>query len=68
MILQAYAFPDVIALGFLAWHSLKHRRFNKVFAVGITVMITSQPLRVVLAGTQTWRETAAWIASIAGAH
>ncbi len=68
MILQAYAFPDIIALSFLAWHSIKNRRFNKVFALGIAVMIVSQPLRVVLAGTETWRETAAWIASTAGAN
>lgn len=62
MILWAYGIPDLIALTCLGWHSWKHRKFNKVFALGVLMMIISQPLRIYLAGTKTWLAIAAWVA------
>lgn len=62
IILWAFGVPDLIALVCLAWHTLKHRKLNKVFAAAVLLLIASHPLRVVLAGTQFWL---AFVASVA---
>jgi hypothetical protein len=62
-ILQAYAIPDVMALLCFGWYTWKHRKFNKAFAVGMALIILSQPLRIWLAGTDAWLELVARIAA-----
>lgn len=62
-ILWAYGAPDLPALVFLGWHTWKHRKLNKIFALAVLLLIVSQPLRIMLAGTKTWLEFAAWLAS-----
>ena len=62
IIVQAYAIPDLMALACFGWYTWKHRKFNKVFAAGIVLMLASQPARIMLAGTQTWLSIAAWMA------
>lgn len=61
-ILWAYGIPDLLAIGCLLWHSVKHRRLNRTFALAVLVLIISQPLRIVLVGTKPWLKFAAWIA------
>jgi hypothetical protein len=61
-ILWAYGVPDLIAVGCLVWLWVKHRRLNRVFALAVLFLIISQPLRIILAGTQTWLQFAAWLA------
>ena len=63
MILQAYGVPDLLALFGFGWYTFKHRKFNKVFAIGIALIITSQPLRIWLAGTDLWLGSVARIAA-----
>ena len=61
-LLWAYGFPDLCALIFFGWYTAKHRKFNKVFAAAIVLLIASQPSRIFLAGTQTWLNLIALIA------
>lgn len=61
-ILWAYGVPDLLAVGCVIWLSVKHRRLNRVFALAVLFLIISQPLRIVLAGTETWLQLAAWFA------
>jgi len=56
-----YGFPDVlalIALGYDTWHNEK---LNKAFALGLGLIIASQPLRLWFGGTETWLQFAAWL-------
>lgn len=62
-IIQALGFPILLGLGCFAWHTWKHRKFNKVFAIALGAFIISGPLRVVFAGTQTWLGFVGWLAS-----
>jgi hypothetical protein len=59
----AYGVPDLFALACLGWHTAKHRRLNKAFAAAVLLFIASQPLRIALAGSETWLRLAAWLAS-----
>jgi hypothetical protein len=61
-ILWAYGVPDLLAVGCLIWLGVKHRRLNRVFAFAVLLLIISQPLRIILAGTQTWLHFAARLA------
>ncbi len=60
--IQAFGGASVIALGCLAWHSVKHRKVNWVFAAGVVMMIVSVPLRIAIGETQAWREIAVRLA------
>ena len=62
IIVQAYALTDLIGLVAFGYYTWKHRRLNKVLAGGLTVLIVSQPLRIMLAGTQPWLSAVAWVA------
>jgi hypothetical protein len=62
-IIQALAFPVLLGLACFAWHTWKHRKFNMVFAIALGAFIVSGPLRVVIAGTQTWLGFVGWLAS-----
>ena len=63
LILQAFGIPDLLALSGFAWYTWKHRKFNKIFASGIALIIATQPLRIFLAGSPIWIEI---MASLAG--
>jgi hypothetical protein len=63
MILWAYGVPDIIVLTAFGWYTWKHRKFNKVFAAAILLLIATQPLRIILAGSKMWLQIAAWLAS-----
>lgn len=63
MILQAYAIPDVIGLACFGWYTWKHRKFNWVFAGALVLLIASQPLRIMLAGSEAWLGFAARLTS-----
>jgi hypothetical protein len=53
--------PSLIALGCLAWHTLKHRRLNKVFALGVLLLVGSYPFRLYFGFTETWLNFMAWV-------
>ena len=62
-IIQAYGIPDLLAIGAFAFYTWKHRKFNWAFALGLLLIIVTQPLRIVLLGSETW---IGFVRSIAG--
>lgn len=50
----AFGSPCLIAIAALVWHSLKHRKINKIFAAGVAVFVISQPLKIVIGLSQGW--------------
>jgi len=61
-LLWGFGVPDVLALASFGWYSWKHRTFNVPFALGVLLVITSLPIRMAFAGTQTWHAIATWLA------
>lgn len=61
MIFWAFGVPDLLALAFFGWYTWKHRKFNKVFAIGLTLLIISHPLRVVMMGSKPWLAFVGWL-------
>lgn len=62
-IIQAFGGAILIALAALGWHTWKHRRLNKTFAVGIVLMIVALPLRIAFGETELWLNITAWLVS-----
>ncbi len=60
-----YGVPDLLAIVLVILDTLHNRRLNKVFLAGALLMIASHPLRITLAGTDTWLRIAAWLTSFA---
>jgi hypothetical protein len=58
-----WGIPDVLAIGFLIYDTWKNRRLNKVFLAGVTLLIVSHVLRLMLAGTDGWLRVASWLTS-----
>lgn len=63
MILWAFGAPALLAVALLGWHSWKHRKLNKVFALGVGLIIVAIPLRIVLMESQAWLSFVGWLAS-----
>ena len=61
IILWAYGIPDLVAITSLVWLSVKHRRFNKIYAAAVLLLIVSHPVRIALTGSQTWIDFVAWV-------
>ena len=53
--------PDLIAIIFLVVDTWRHKRLNKVFLAGVILLIASHPIRMIVAGTDTWLAFANWI-------
>ncbi len=52
--LAFFGLTDVVLLACVAFDTIKHRRLHPVFLWGTIVVIASQPLRLMLAGTDAW--------------
>jgi hypothetical protein len=61
-LLWGFGVPDILAIASFSWYTWKHRRFNAPFALGVLLVITSLPLRLLFAGTPTWHAVATWLA------
>lgn len=62
MIPWAFGAPDLIAIGVFIWFTAKHRKFNRVFAGGLFLLIASQPLRIALMDSPLWLNAVALVA------
>ena len=60
--LFAFGVPALLTAGFFAWYTAKHRKLNKVFAIGTLIVLVMVPLRFVIPGTQAWLSFVAAIA------
>jgi len=60
--LFAFGVPALLAAACFAWHTVKHRKLNKVFAIGTLIVLVMVPVRFVLPGTGAWLQFVAAIA------
>ncbi len=56
-----FGLTDVCVLACVAFDTIKQRRLHPAFAWGTLLLIMSQPLRLMLAGTDTWLRFATWL-------
>ena len=57
--LAFFGLTDLCLVGFVAFDTIRHRRLHPAFVWGSLLIIVSQPLRIVLAGTDAWISFAA---------
>lgn len=62
ILLWAFGTPMLIALTCLGWHTWKHRKLNKVFALAVFLFIFSVPFRIFFAETEIWLRITGWLA------
>jgi hypothetical protein len=62
MIPWAFGAPILLAICAFIWFTVKHRKFNKVFAFGLFIIIASVPLRLVLMESPIWLNAVALVA------
>jgi hypothetical protein len=60
--LWAFGIADLIALGCLGWHTWKHGKLNKVFAIGVLLFIAGVPARMMIGETEIWMSFTNWLA------
>ena len=52
---------DVCVIASLAYDTIKNHKLNQAFALGALLIIVSQPLRLMLSGTEAWMQFASWL-------
>jgi hypothetical protein len=62
--LAFFGLTDLCLLACVAFDTYKHRRLHPVFLWGTIFVIAMQPLRLLLAGTETWMNFAAALISL----
>jgi hypothetical protein len=61
--LWIFGLPAVLAVAALAYDTWRNGRVNWTFLIGTVVLVASFPLRIMIAGTETWLNFAAWLVS-----
>jgi len=56
-----FGLTDLCVLGCIVFDTVRNRRLHPVFLWGTLLIIASQPLRLMLAGTDTWMRLATWL-------
>jgi hypothetical protein len=56
-----FGLTDLCLLACVAFDTVKHRRLHPAFGWGVLLIIASQPLRLMLAGTEAWMRFATWL-------
>jgi len=59
-----FGLTDLIIFACVAFDTIKHRRLHPVFLWGTLFVVLSQPLRLVLAGTDAWISIAAALVNL----
>ena len=60
-ILLYLGLTDLLVLGCVAFDTVKNRRLHPALGWGAGLIIASQPLRLLLAGTSAWMQFATWL-------
>jgi hypothetical protein len=50
----AFGIPAAFAVACFAWYTAKHRKLNKVFALGVLILLVAVPLRMIVPDTELW--------------
>jgi hypothetical protein len=61
-LLWGFGVPDILALASLGLFTWRYRRFSVPVALGVLLVLTSLPIRIMFSGTQTWHAITAWLA------
>ncbi len=56
-----FGLTDLVILAVIAVDTVRNRRLHPAFAWGALLVIASQPLRLMLAGTDVWMRFATWL-------
>lgn len=57
----AFAVTDLLAIVCLVWHSKKHGKLNRVFALGVALLIASHPFQVIVGLSESWIQFVSWL-------
>jgi hypothetical protein len=60
-----FGLTDLCLVAFVLFDTLKQRKLHPVFLWGTLLFIGSQPLRLVLSGTELWTQFATWLVGFA---
>lgn len=60
--LFAFGAPALLAVAGLAWHTVKHRKLNKIFAAGVFLLIAMVPIRFAVMQSEAWLRLVALLA------
>ncbi len=52
---------DICVIACVAYDTVKNRKLHPGFALGALLIIASQPLRLMLSGTEAWMQFASWL-------
>ena len=55
--------PAAMVIGFLIYDTWRHKKLNRVFLIGGTILVVSYPLRMIISGTGAWMSFATWVTS-----
>jgi hypothetical protein len=58
-----FGLTDLFLVAAIAWDKWTHGRVHRAYIWGGLFLVLSQPLRLVISGTQTWQTIAAWLTS-----
>lgn len=58
-----FGLTDLVVLSCVAYDTVKHRRLHPAFGWGMLLIVTLQPLRLMLSGTPAWKQFATWLVS-----
>jgi hypothetical protein len=56
-----FGLTDLCVLACVVFDSIRHRRLHPAFLWGTILIVASQPLRLMLAGTDIWMRFATWL-------
>jgi hypothetical protein len=60
-IFGAFALADLLAIICLIWHTRKHGKMNRVFALGVAILIVSHPFQIIAGASETWIQFVGWV-------
>ena len=52
---------DICVIACVAYDTVKNHKLHQAFALGALLIIVSQPLRLMLSGTEAWMQFASWL-------
>ncbi len=59
----AFGVPAVVAVAALAWHTWKHGKLNKIFTLGVSLLLIAVPLRPIISESRAWLGFVGWLVS-----
>jgi len=60
-LLMYFGLTDIVVVAFVAYDTWKSRRLHPAFGWGALLILTSCPLRLMLASTHAWMQFATWV-------